>query len=114
MHAFEPKSAPVEGVGYQAPHRNPRRMLYLIAGIAAAVVIVARAPLASLFEKPQPVIRPMLVLPATAPTPEPEPTGPTVEEVRRIATERVLPALDQADREGQAAVADHLRALDDF
>jgi hypothetical protein len=116
MHPSEPKSDPVVGVDYHAPQRNPRRMLYLIAGVAAAVVIVARAPHASLFEKPQPVVRPVLVLPATstAPSTQPEPTGPTVAEVRRIAAERVLPALDQADRDGQAAVADHLRALDDF
>jgi len=115
MHPPEPKSASAEGVGYHAMPRNRHRMLYLIGGTAVALVIVARAPLSSFFETPQPVVRPALILPATAPATRPEePTGPTAEEVRRIAVERVLPALDATDQEGQAAVGDHLRALEDF
>lgn len=90
-------------------------MTYLLAGVAAAVAVLARGPIVSLFDKPDPIVPAVLNLPATAPaTQPPPPPGPTAENVRRIASNRAGPVLDAADREGQAAVAEHVRAIDDF
>src|SRR5690349_11173564 len=100
-------------VEYGPPARR-RRYAYVIAGAAAAVAVLARGPVVSLFEKDEPVTPVALAVPAPEPAAPPAATGPSVEDVRRLATERAQPALDAAARESDAAVAEHVRAIDDF
>jgi hypothetical protein len=113
MHPSRDRSQPVVDYGRPAGRRR-HRAAYLLAGIAAAMAILARGPVASLFEADVPATPAVLTLPATAPAAPSSPPGPSIEEVRRLATDRATPALDAADRESAAAVAEHLRAVDDF
>jgi hypothetical protein len=114
MQDSDPSSGPF--VGYRP--RPPGRgwwAVYVIGGVAAAVAAVARGPIVSLFDKPDAPTPAVLKLPATQPVAsKPAPTGPSAQEVRRRATGRAMPVLDEADRQSQAAVAEHLRAVDDF
>jgi hypothetical protein len=113
MHDSDPNSKPV--IDY--PSRPGRRWwaVYVIGGVAAAVAVIARGPIVSLFETPDAAAPAVLKLPATKPAASPPvQAGPSIEEIRQLAAQRAGPVLDQADRESQAAVAEHLRAVDDF
>lgn len=114
MHAPDPNSEPASAITYRSRPPRARRLVYLVAGVGVAVAVLARGPVASLFDRPEPAAPAVLSLPATAPAPETPPAGPSAEAVRRIAADRAGPVLEAADREGRAAVAEHLRAVDDF